>query len=141
MVKISVIIPTYRRPDLLKKCLIELNGQYYPKQNYEVIVVSDGPDPMTAKLISGLSFKDMQFKFIQMPVKKGPAAARNYGWKLSSGVLIAFTDDDTLPHPKWLSAISDAYKGDKEIAFTGKIKVPLSKVPTDYERNTAGLET
>ncbi len=76
-----------------------------------------------------------------MPQKKGPAAARNFGWRRANGVLIAFTDDDTLPDTDWLKNLWKAYKGEKEIAFTGKIKVPLSHSPTDYEKNTAGLET
>ena len=139
MIKISVIIPTYQRPELLRRCLHALTRQTFPKENYQVIVVSDGPDEMTKQTVE--EFSSDQFVFLHTSEKKGPAAARNFGWKQANGILIAFTDDDTLPDPDWLNAIGQSYKGEKEIAYTGRVKVPLSNAPTDYEVNTAGLET
>ncbi len=47
MCKISVVIPTFRRPQLLQNCLASLMKQNFPKTDFEVIVVSDGPDEMT----------------------------------------------------------------------------------------------
>lgn len=141
MIKISVVIPTFRRPQLLTACLSSLKQQSLPKQVFEVIVVSDGPDEITKAAIEDFYFSDLQFCFLQTPVRKGPAAARNFGWQQAKGILIAFTDDDTLPEPNWLSNIWRAYKGEQEIAFTGAVKVPLNDPPTDYEKNTAGLET
>jgi glycosyltransferase involved in cell wall biosynthesis len=141
MIKISVVIPTFRRPQLLKTCLSSLKEQSFPKENFEVIVVSDGPDEIIKAAIEDFYHSDLQFFFLQMPVKKGPAAARNFGWQQAKGILIAFTDDDTLPNPSWLNNIWKAYNEEKEIAFTGAVKVPLNNPPTDYEKNTAGLET
>lgn len=135
---ISVIIPTYQRPDLLRRCLHALANQSFSKENYEVIVVSDGPDEITRQTVEQF-FK--QFIFLSTPEKKGPAAARNYGWKYASGILIAFTDDDTIPNADWLCNIWQSYKGEREIAYTGRVKVPVSNPPTDYEKNIAGLET
>jgi GT2 family glycosyltransferase len=141
MIKISVIIPTYQRPDLLSRCLLALREQSFAKENYEVIIVSDGPDETTKRNVKKFFYRDRRFVLLQMPQKKGPAAARNFGWKQASGILIAFTDDDTLPDVDWLNNIWKAYNGEKEIAYTGRIRVPLSSPPTDYEKNTAGLET
>ena len=141
MIKISVVIPTFQRPQLLRNSLSSLKGQNFPKEYFEVIVVSDGPDEKTKTAIEDFDFGDLQFRFLQTPVKKGPAEARNLGWQQAQGMLIAFTDDDTLPDRNWLSNIGQAYKGEQEVAFTGAIKVPLSDPPTDYEKNTAGLET
>jgi GT2 family glycosyltransferase len=139
MIKISVVIPTYQRPELLRRCLHALTKQTFSKEYYEVIVVSDGPDEITKQTVG--EFSSHQFIFLNTPLKKGPAAARNFGWKHAIGILIAFTDDDTIPDRDWLNNIWQAYKGEKEIAYTGRIKVPLSNAPTDYEKNTAGLET
>jgi glycosyltransferase involved in cell wall biosynthesis len=50
-VKISVVIPTYCRPSLLQKCLIALSDQRFNKHQFEVIVVSDGPDNETRELV------------------------------------------------------------------------------------------
>lgn len=136
--KISVVIPTYQRSDLLKNCLDALHAQTLDKSAYEVIVVSDGPDERTKQLV--LSYRLYNFKYLSLRARRGPAAARNLGWKNADGKLIAFTDDDTVPHINWLKGYLDNYEDELAVAFTGKVKVPLSEAPTDYERNTANLE-
>ncbi|MEJ7737495.1 MAG: glycosyltransferase [Chitinophagaceae bacterium] len=143
-ISISVIIPTYRRPELLKKCLKALAAQNLHKAMFEVIVVSDGPDEVTSKAITDWVNKgDVNLHYHHLPVKKGPAAARNTGWRLAQANLIAFTDDDCLPDSGWLTALLNTYKDEdeNEMAFSGKIIVPVSKSPTDFELNTKGLET
>jgi glycosyltransferase involved in cell wall biosynthesis len=47
MLKVSVVIPTYNRKDLLKECLISLFSQSSDKDNYEIIVVNDGSNDGT----------------------------------------------------------------------------------------------
>ncbi len=141
-IKISVIVPTYKRPQLLKNCLLNLCNQTFDSKEYEIIIVSDGPDKETGIMVS--EFKNYQFKnirFQSLPVKKGPAAARNLGWQSAQGILIAFTDDDCLPETTWLKNIWKHYNYEPEIAFTGKVIVPVSQQPTDFELNTKGLET
>lgn len=139
--KISVVIPTFHRPQLLQRCLLAIKEQSFNQPDYEIIIVSDGPDEITNDIISKSVSPDHRFIYLQMPTKKGPAAARNLGWQNANGILIAFTDDDTIPDKEWLQNLWQAYKGEEEIAYTGSIKVPLSTSPTDYEKNTAGLET
>lgn len=142
---ISVVIPTYRRPDLLKKCLFALANQDFPFSQFEIIVVSDGPDGATMDMINELKeFKqnpDINFFFTDE--KRGPAAARNFGWKKANGELIAFTDDDCIPASDWLSSYYKSYlaHNKKFISFTGKVIVPIPKLPTDYEKNVSNLET
>jgi GT2 family glycosyltransferase len=140
LIKISVVIPTYQRPDLLNRCLLALKDQSFPEENFQVIIVSDGPDELTINNLAQC-FTSRQFIFLPMSEKKGPASARNFGWEHADGILVAFTDDDTIPDKDWLMNIWKAYRGEKEIAYTGRIKVPLSDLPTDYEKNTSGLET
>lgn len=141
-IKISVIVPTHKRPQLLKNCLLNLCDQTFDSKEYEIITVSDGPDEETAIMVS--EFEERQTKnirFLSLPVKKGPAAARNAGWQSAKGILIAFTDDDCLPDKAWLENIWKHYNDESEIAFTGKVIVPVSQQPTDFELNTKGLET
>ncbi len=142
-VNISVVIPTYRRPALLRKCLDALREQTYWRTFYEVIVVSDGPDPETEALVERFirEWPDMAVFFHHLPARKGPAAARNFGWKKSSSELIAFTDDDCIPDPFWLEEYAIIYraKAQRLIGFTGKVVVPVPAKPTDYEKNVAHL--
>ncbi|KAA2242897.1 glycosyltransferase [Chitinophaga agrisoli] len=140
--KISVIIPTYCRPALLTECLKTLAQQHFDRDAFEVIVVSDGPDLLTKQVV--VSWKHtslLDIVYMPLDAKKGPAAARNAGWKLAKGPLVAFTDDDTRPDPFWLQQIWEAWAGEPLMAFTGRLIVPLPPAPTDYEWNTAQLET
>src|SRR4051812_33612575 len=139
--QISVVVPTYKRPALLKRCLKALLHQKFDASEYEVIVVSDGPDPQTESLMKNLQATHRHLKFFALPGKKGPAAARNFGWLSAHGQIIAFTDDDCLPDPNWLSVICRHIDPMRPEALTGKVIVPIGRRPTDYERNTAGLES
>jgi glycosyltransferase involved in cell wall biosynthesis len=71
--------------------------------------------------------------------RRGPAAARNIGWRAASGAVIAFTDDDTIPAPGWLQAGVDAIQAGYA-GVMGQTIVPLPPAPSDHELNTAGLE-
>jgi histidinol-phosphate phosphatase family protein len=74
----------------------------------------------------------------------GPAAARNSGWRRSSAEWVAFLDDDVLPEPHWVERLERdlAAAGPDVAAVQGRLMVPLpgARRPTDWERNTAGLE-
>ncbi len=140
--KISVVIPTYKRPLLLARCLGALICQQFDRKDFEVIVVSDGPDPETGELMKLYADASLpQIKYTFPPFKKGPAACRNLGWLAARGELIAFTDDDCVPSSSWLKSIWNFYDGEQEIAFTGQVVVPRPRIPTDYELNTSNLET
>jgi cellulose synthase/poly-beta-1,6-N-acetylglucosamine synthase-like glycosyltransferase len=69
----------------------------------------------------------------------GPAAARNLGWKMASGEIIAFTDDDCIPEPDWLSNGLSAFV-DGVAGVSGRTVVPLPQNPTDYELNATALQ-
>jgi glycosyltransferase involved in cell wall biosynthesis len=140
--KISVVIPTFKRPKLLTRCLRALTRQTLDKNDFEVIVVTDGPDSATMLALEPwLNKKELNLQVWQTPEKNGPASARNYGWLNAKSDLIAFTDDDCIPDRHWLKALSRRHASEEHIAFSGRTKVPLPKHPTDYALNTAGLET
>lgn len=143
--KISVVIPTYRRAPLLKRCLEALVNQSIPKDSYEIVVVSDGPDHETFLCIFDVQQQFPEcpsIRFFSLPEKKGPAAARNKGWQMATANLVVFTDDDCIPMFFFLEAYLDAYEaGNSEWqAFTGTVHVPIPEYPTDHEKNTAHLE-
>ncbi|WP_157526300.1 glycosyltransferase family 2 protein [Mucilaginibacter ginkgonis] len=138
--QISVVIATYQRQALLRKCLKALQQQLLNKDCFEVIVVSDGPDEISADVV--VEFEDgNRFRYLSLAEKRGPAAARNFGWLNARAPLIAFTDDDTLPNENWLNHLLGRADVSKPQAFTGRVIVPRFERPTDYELNTAGLET
>ena len=115
MPAVSVVVPTCGRPQLLARCLAALEKQTLPRRDFEVIVVDDGA------------------------ARAGPAAARNLGWRQASAPLIAFTDDDTEPEPRWLEEGLKPFAAGAD-AVAGRVVMPLAGTPTDYERDAQGLE-
>ncbi len=150
-IDVSIVIPTFKRPDYLFRCLEGLWKQDFPFSRFEVIVVTDGPDPDTVFMMEGSKGPGPAFELYLLPVKKGPAAVRNAGWQKARGKLILFTDDDCIPSEQWVSAYwaaYESYKGQNRLgwifgellAFRGPLSAPCPQRPTDYEKNTAGLE-
>jgi GT2 family glycosyltransferase len=78
-------------------------------------------------------------RVVSLSPNRGIAAARNAGVEAARSPLIAFTDDDTLPDPRWLSA-GFAALAQGAAAAAGTIVVPLPPLPTDYEADASGLE-
>ncbi|PRY54604.1 GT2 family glycosyltransferase [Arcticibacter pallidicorallinus] len=139
---ISVVIPTYKRTELLMRCLQALTDQTLEEANYEVIVVSDGPDMKTREAVQiWKETSGQNVSFHHLEERKGPAAARNRGWQHAKGRLIAFTDDDCIPDARWLESFAEAYRYEDQLVLSGKVIVPLPEVPTDFELNTSHLET
>jgi GT2 family glycosyltransferase len=141
--RVSVVVPTYRRPELLGRCLAALAAQTMVPDNYQILVADDAASTQTRRQVEDLS-KTVPFAihYLHMTGTHGPAAARNIGWRAARAPIIAFTDDDTVPDAGWLAAGAGALERDSELAaVTGQVIVPLPPAPTDYERNEAGLET
>lgn len=73
---------------------------------------------------------------------RGPAAARNRGWRRSEAEWVVFLDDDVVPEPDWLARLARDLSRPRVDGSQGRIRVPLpaGRRPTDWERNVAGLE-
>lgn len=140
--QISVVVPTYRRPGLLERCLQALVSQRFGRDRYEIIVVDDGDDEATRDAVLAFQAHTAQhppLRYLVARDTQGPAAARNLGWRRARGQVIAFTDDDTLPQPDWLARGWEAMRGGAAAA-AGHIHVPVPPRPTDYEADVAGLD-
>ncbi|MFI6926873.1 glycosyltransferase family 2 protein [Nonomuraea spiralis] len=74
---------------------------------------------------------------------RGPAAARNAGWRAAGTPWVVFLDDDVVPGAGWAEAVRKdlADLPDDVAGSQGRVEVPLpgGRRPTDAERNTAGL--
>lgn len=77
--RVSIVVPTRERPELLRRCLAALEDQTVP---VEVVVVED---------VEG----------------RGPAWARNEGVRRATGEVICFTDDDCTPVPAWAEVLTE----------------------------------
>lgn len=130
--RISVVIPTCHRDDLLAKCLdcLAPGAQTLPSERYEVIVTDDGSRSTAQQLVAS---RYPWAKWVEGP-RTGPAANRNNGASHAAGEFVAFTDDDCLPSTDWLAAYAEAIT-DTVTVYEGKttcdvgITSPLYQAP------------
>jgi GT2 family glycosyltransferase len=114
---LSVIVPTFSRPECLAACLAALTRQ--TQSPAAVIVVNDGDGD-----VSGIAGKFAQ----ELPVtligsgRVGPAAARNQALALVTTTCVAFLDDDSCPADHWVSACAALFQRQPEVmAQLGRI--------------------
>ena len=142
---VAVVMATYRRPDLLSRCLEALRVQTLDGRRFEIVVADDdagSPGAATTRAIVDALHASTHgapaVRYVPVTKTQGPAGARNAGWQATSARVIAFTDDDTVPDPGWIEAGLAALDAGLDAAG-GAIRMPLPAVPTDYERDAAGL--
>jgi glycosyltransferase involved in cell wall biosynthesis len=98
----SVIIPTYRRCDILKECLERLEGQQYPHRDFEIIVVNDGSRDETERIVKNFAEStDIAVSYL-FQENQGQGIARNLGITRARGDIIIFIGDDILVEPDFL---------------------------------------
>lgn len=139
--QVAVVVPTYKRPDMLGRCLDALLAQDFDPAAFEIVVADDGADADTAQRVETLAkTAPVVLRYVPVTGRHGPAAARNRGWQATQAPIIAFTDDDCVPDPAWLWEGLAVFE--EEIgSVTGRLVMPIPEPPTDYERNEAGLQT
>jgi glycosyltransferase involved in cell wall biosynthesis len=92
--KISVIIPTYNRENLILKSINSVLNQTY--SNIEILIVDDGSTDNTENIINKLD--NNKIKYIKLKDNKGASFARNIGILRASGKYISFQDSDDFYH-------------------------------------------
>jgi len=139
----TVVIPTLGRP-CLRDCLDALAAAAGPLPRQVVLADDrrDTPDPLPVQLPPELAGRTV----VVTLEGRGPAAARNAGWRAAQDTeWVAFLDDDVVVDPSWRAALVADLTGQptRMAGVQGTITVPLpdSRRPTDWERGTAGLAT
>lgn len=119
----SVVVPTYERHDQLSSLFERL--QLQTERDFEVIVVDQSAERW------GGSEQEFGFSvlYYHAPVK-GLVRARNTGAMFARGEIIAFTDDDCLPHESWLLNARKYFLDRKVVGVEGLI---YSDHPNDPE--------
>jgi GT2 family glycosyltransferase len=104
----SVVVPSRNRHDTLVRLLDALKAQEYPRESFEVVVVDDGSDPPLAGCQRKYEGCLQLSVFRENGIGCGPA--RQSGVDRARGTFLAFTDDDCVPAPGWLSALAEAHR-------------------------------
>jgi len=92
--KVSIIIPTYNRAEVLRECLAALALQDFPFGSFEIIVIDDGSTDNTAEVVQQATSRFETHYIFQK--NSGPAAARNCGVRHAEGDLILIINDDAI---------------------------------------------
>jgi GT2 family glycosyltransferase len=124
---VTVVVPTYNRPDELSRCLAALAAQDYPRDRFEVLVADDGGALSPASVVEG--FGDVLDLRLLRLTHGGPAHARNRAVEQARGALLAFTDDDCRPHPDWLRRLVAALDREPAALVGGRVANALVDNP------------
>lgn len=135
MIQVSLVVPTIGRPSL-GALLQSLAGQL-PSDGAEVVIVDDRPDPAPP-----LPIPSTPLVRLVLGAARGPAAARNTGWRRAQGAWVVFVDDDVVPTGTWWEDLQSDLRQPPEVAgVQGRIVVPPADgaALTDWAANTARL--
>ena len=145
--KVSVIIPTYKRAKFLIRAVNSVLFQTY--ENVEVVVVDDnGAGTENQKAVEALlkqRFGNIEkLVYLKCENNIGGAAARNYGAKKSSGDYLCFLDDDDVFLPyKIKNQLVFMEKHDLDLSFSdieihdGRDRLINSKIHSKYIKDTS----
>lgn len=95
---VSVVVPTFRRPEILADTLHAVTTLDYPSDLLEVIVVDDAADAATARVVSACQGGRPVVQYHPQE-RQGAAAARNVGARVAAGRVLLFVDDDIVLRP------------------------------------------
>ena len=125
---VSVVVATHRRAERLRALLESLVAQR--AGDFEVVVVADGAGAEVLEVLAtppaGLALR------VERHARaRGPAAARNTGWRAAAAPLVAFTDDDCVASPAWLEGLLEVAGAD-DLIVQGRVE------PLPAERDRIG---
>jgi glycosyltransferase involved in cell wall biosynthesis len=120
---ISVVVPTYNEEKNVEACLKSIAGQTVPREEIDIIVVDGGSRDRTREIAD---------TFI-IQTSEGVGGARNDGFAVARGEVVATTDADCRPHPDWLEVVQRNFRDGKVVAVSGVL------VPFDFG-GMGGLE-
>ncbi|WP_194835949.1 glycosyltransferase [Nocardia sp. XZ_19_369] len=124
---VSVVIPTYNRPNMLRSALSSVAGQRNLADEIEVIVVNDGGSEVK-HAVEFARDNGLCARLINLPVNRGLPSARNIGINSARGEFLALLDDDDVFLPDHLATMIAAIECENVEAAYGICPVSTSRV-------------
>ena len=119
--QLTVVIPTFRRPDLLRRCLESLALQD-ARGSFDVVVVDDASGDTTTQVLDELSTSMPELVFSSFAANRGQAAARNKGVELATAPRVLFVDDDIVASPSLVSTHLRLLGDDPSLGVVGLVE-------------------
>ncbi len=127
--KISVVIPTYNRREILARTLETLFAQDFPSDQYEIVVAVDGSTDGTAEFLRALK-PACPLHIVEHTRNLGQAAARNSAIRIAQGEMILLVDDDMLCDRSLFKEHVAAHEGAASLVVSGPVLIAPDSAPT-----------
>ena len=136
---VSVVVPTFNRPEELRRVLNAFEQQRPDDLPFELVVVDDGSDDGTSELLASWRSRRYPLRFARQ-ANGGPARARNRALAVASGEIVLFGGDDIEPHPDLVSEHVREHhrRGDPRVAVLGLTRWPEGEELTSTMRHIDG---
>ena len=112
--RVSVIMPTWNRADLIETAINSVLSQTYA--NWELLVIDDGSEDDTEKIVKQFAVSDSRITY-HLIEHRGVSEARNFGLKHSRGELIAYIDSDNAWDQDYLLIMTNAISDRNHCAY------------------------
>lgn len=120
---LSVIVPTRNRETQVLQCLDELETQCLPYDDVEIVVVDNASTDSTRQIVREfISNSKARITYASEP-RVSVSMTRNRGRLNARGSVLAYIDDDAIPHPMWISKIRDHFLSSQSDCLAWRIEV------------------
>lgn len=121
--RISIIICTYNRYDVLPDAIESAKAQRLPAGDFEIIIVDNSPDQEAAARWAAEYEADTCVRYWLEPIP-GLSNARNVGTEMARSPIVAFMDDDAIASPQWAAEIIAAFDAFPDAGVVGGLVRP-----------------
>jgi glycosyltransferase involved in cell wall biosynthesis len=131
---ISVVVPTFNRPQGLKVAVESVFAQTLTASGFELVIVDNTPDATAAEMIANLEAAcppSIRFIALHEPAA-GVANARNTAMSAVSSDLVAFLDDDQSAPENWLEKLLENYRAYPAAVTFGPV---ITRLPEGHRRH------
>jgi len=139
--RIAIIIPCRDRRDLLRRCLVSIKEQEIPSEKFEIMICDDGSNQNISEVVESFQMHFSEMRVIRQE-SRGPAAARNCGFRSSRAEIFVCIDSDVICAPNFLKEIIKALDSHPEWIAAEATVVPndgLNSPLWDAPANRGGV--
>jgi GT2 family glycosyltransferase len=115
----TIVVPTYRRPDMLVRCLDHVAALDYPLDRVEVLIVDNGGCADNNAAVAAEFESRLSLRYLINEVNRGMGFSLNRGMRESRGERIVLLNDDAMLPPSFLNDLDATFAADAAIGCVG----------------------